>query len=362
MTGATPESMALKGMIRIKKRINISNARPGMVLAADLLSDTGRIILSKGTRLTDSMFRSLQIWHVSHLMVEHEETLPDHFQTDKCEKYYDDTLQLIQNSFLTMRLCGELPLVEMQDLALNSILSITETVGALQYLHSMHRSCDYTFHHSVNVSILCGILGRWLGYGGADLQELVLTGLLHDVGKSQVPDNLLKKPGRLTSAEMEQIKTHSFQGTELLKKAGILSSAVIDGVLQHHERMDGSGYPHGIRGNLIHPYARIVAVADMYDAMTSERPYQQKQSPFIVANSIAQEMFGKLDMATSTTFLEHMRDHFIGSQVSLTDGRQAEVVLLGGDFTFKPIIRTQSGEFLDMSRNPAIQIKEVVTA
>ena len=348
-------------MIRIKKRIQIFQAKAGMVLADDLLSDAGRIILSKGTRLTDSMFKSLQVWNVSQLVVEHEETMPAHFQTGKCEKHYDDTLKLIQKSFAAMRLCGELPLAEMQNLALNSVLAITETVGAVQYLHSLQRSCEYTFHHSVNVSILCGILGRWLGYKESALQEIILTGLLHDIGKSQLPEKLLNKPGQLTSAEMDHMKGHSLRGKELMQKAGVLSSGVIDGVLQHHERMDGSGYPHGMQGKAIHPYARIVAVADIYDAMTSERPYQKKQSPFFVARSIAQDMFAKLDMETTTTFLEHIRDHFVGSQVCLMDGRLAEVILLGGDFTFKPIIRTQSGEFLDMSRNPAIQIKEVIT-
>jgi HD-GYP domain-containing protein (c-di-GMP phosphodiesterase class II) len=161
---------------------------------------------------------------------------------------------------------------------------------------------------------------------------------------------------------MGQMKGHCLQGRELMRRAGVLSSDVAEGALQHHERMDGSGYPTGLIGKAIHPYARIIAVADVYDAMTSERPYQRKQSPFSAARAIALDMFSKLDMETATTFLEHMRDHFIGSQICLTDGRLAEVILLGGDFTFKPIIRTQGGEFLDMSRNPAIMIKEVVTA
>lgn len=333
-----------------------------MVLADDLLTEAGRIVLSKGTRLTETLVRSLQAWNVSQLAIEQAEILPVHFSTDRCDKYYSDTLKMMQNSFMAMRLCGELPLREMKNLALGSIQAMTETVGALQYLHSLRRTSDYTFHHSVNVGILSGILGKWLGFGGAELQDIILAGLLHDVGKSQVEETLLNKPGRLNSDEMVRMREHSAKGRDLMRNAGELSPGVIAAVMQHHERMDGSGYPDGLHGDSIHPYARIIAVTDMYDAITSQRPFQDRQSPFAAARCIASDMFGKLDMGTSTTFLEHIRDHFVGSQVCLADGRLAEVVLLAGDFTFKPVIRTQNGEFLDMGRNPSLQIKEVVTA
>ena len=159
---------------------------------------------------------------------------------------------------------------------------------------------------------------------------------------------------------MTQMKEHSALGAELMLKAGMLPGAVVAGVLQHHERMDGSGYPNGIVGSKIHPFARILAVTDLYAAMTSERPYRPRESPFAAARTIAQDMFDKLDMEIATTFLEHIRDHFIGTQVYLNDGRLAEVILLGGDFTFRPIIRTQNGEFLDTGRNPTIQISGVI--
>jgi HD-GYP domain-containing protein (c-di-GMP phosphodiesterase class II) len=181
------------------------------------------------------------------------------------------------------------------------------------------------------------------------------------VGKSQISTAIINKPDHLTPAEMHKMKEHSALGVELMKKAGVTSGAVISGVLQHHERMDGSGYPNGASGAAIHPYARIIAVADIYDAITEDRPFQKKDSPFAAARIIAQEMFGKLDMEIATTFLEHIRDHFIGTQVYLSDGRKAEVILLGSDFTFKPIIRTESGEFIDTGRRLDIQIKEVIS-
>lgn len=347
-------------MSGIKKRVSVNTATPGMVLAEDLLTENGQLILSKGSHLTAALLDNLKMRNISSLSVNYAEKLPPQFRTEKCDQYYADTLQTIESAFFTMRLCGELPLREMKEVALNSVLAMTETVGALQYLHSMRRSGEYTFYHSVSVSVLCGILGKWLGYKGEDLADLVLAGLLHDVGKTQVSIDLINKPAKLTSAEMQKMKQHSRLGMELIKKSSMLSESVIAGVLQHHERMDGSGYPEGARGDSIHPYARIIAVADLYDAVTSERPYNRKQSPFIAARIIADEMFGGLDTLVATTFLEHIRDHLVGAQVNLTDGRQAEVILFGGDFTFRPVIRTQNGDFVDIGSTSSVQIKDMV--
>jgi len=342
-----------------KKKIHVRKAMPGMVLAADLLSDTGRIILSQETRLTEIMLRSLSAWNVTYIDIYHSDLLPENFQTEQLDDKYSDMMHIIENSFVTMRFCKELPLAEMREMAVDSVLHMTDTVGVLPYLQSMRRTGEYTFHHSINVSILCGVIGKWMGYKGTELEDLVLAGLLHDIGKTQVSELLINKPEKLNAEEMAEMKRHSKLGTELIQKAGTISSNVTDAVLQHHERMDGSGYPNGLAGRYIHPYARIVAIADLYDAVTSDRPFQGKASPFAAARIIASEMFGRLDMKTATTFLEHIRDHFIGTRVCLTDGRQAEVILLGNDFTFKPIIRTEAGEFLDTRCNPEIQIREV---
>ena len=342
----------VKGMSSVKKKVSIFTATHGMILADDVLTETGRLIIGKGTQLTESVLNNLRTRNVSSVTIEieHVESLPEHFRTDKCEKHYADAFLLIETAFVTMRLNKELPLAEMREMAVKAVLAITETVGALQYLQSMRRPGEYTFHHSVNVGVLCGILGKWLGYESEGLAELVLTGLLHDIGKSQVPLYLINKPNSLTAAEMDQMKEHSAMGEMLMKKAGSPSLSLVKGVLQHHERMDGSGYPHGTQGKEIHPYARIVAVADTFDAVTSDRPYHAKESPFTAARVIAQEMFGKLDMEIASTFLERIRDYFIGAQVYLNDGRSAEVIMLGTDFTFKPVIRTHACQVISLDK------------
>lgn len=127
-------------------------------------------------------------------------------------------------------------------------------------------------------------------------------------------------------------------------------------ILQHHERMDGGGYPGRLCGDDIHDYPRIIAVADIYDAMTSERVYHSKDTPFTVVEMISKDAFGKLDPAVCTVFLNNVKDYFIGNLVELSDGRKAEVVFLGQYQAARPVVRTQSGEFLDLERRKDISI------
>ena len=345
-----------------KKRIDLRRAKPGMVLAAPVLSETGRVIINEDVALTEAMLQNLSAWQIHSLSIWEEETLPKQFSVSHFAGEYENTVQLVDGAFASMRFCGELPLAEIQQTVVGSVLQMTDTIGAMHHLQAMRRLGEYTIHHSVGVSVICGVLGKWMEYEGTALRDLVLAGLLHDIGKTQVPEELLAKPDKLTAEEMAQMQRHSALAIELLRKTETATMDVVLAILQHHERMDGSGYPNGLRGDQIHPYARILAVADLYDAVTNERPFQQRTSPFGAARLIAGDMYDKLDTATSATFLEHLRDYFTGCQVRLSDGRLAEVVMIGRDYTFQPVVKTQDGKFIDIGRTPGLTISQLAGA
>ena len=342
-----------------KKRIDLRRAKPGMVLASPVLSENGRVIINEDVALTEAILQNLATWQIPAVSIWDEEELPRQFSATHFADEYDNTVQLVDSAFASMRFCGELPLAEMQQNVVGSVLQMTETIGAMHHLHAMRRLGEYTIHHSVGVSVICGVLGKWLGYEGTALRDLVLAGLLHDIGKTQIPEELIAKPEKLTDEEMAQMKQHSALAIELLRKTETATMDVVLAILQHHERMDGSGYPNKLRGDQIHPYARILAVADLYDAVTNDRPFQPKISPFSAARLIAGDMYDKLDTATSATFLEHLRDQFTGCQVQLSDGRMAEVILIGSDYTFHPVVKTQDGKFVDIGRNPKLKIAQL---
>lgn len=172
----------------------------------------------------------------------------------------------------------------------SKILSVSQELGSAtcaviadcplavgQLLNVLHH--DYgTFTHSTNVSIFCVLLARQLGYSAQDLEDIAVGGLVHDLGKLRIDSAILNKPGKLNDDEFRVVKEHPTIGYRELCKQDDMSFAQLMMVYQHHEKMNGSGYPVGCSANEIHPWARICAVVDVYEALTSNRPYRQPAS------------------------------------------------------------------------------------
>jgi putative nucleotidyltransferase with HDIG domain len=349
------------------KRYRIEDVQAGMELASSLVAEDGKFALGDGTVLSASLISRLKGWGIGSLdireMVDTDELREKALSPKQRElsREYNETVTMVKKSFETIRFFKQVPIKDMRELADKTLSQFINTSGILNHLQVIHRKDDYTFHHSINVAVLSGVLGRWMGYRGADFDNLVLAGLLHDIGKTQVTLQILCKPGVLTGPEMDTMKLHTTYGYNLVKELG-LPQSVLFAILQHHEREDGSGYPLRFTGDKIHPFAKIVAVADIYDAMTSDKVYRKKTTPFQAADTIVQFMYDKLDPAVCSTFLNNVRDYFIGNIVELSDGREAEVVFLGKLVSSRPIVKTERGEFIDLEENNDISIVKLARA
>ncbi len=184
---------------------------------------------------------------------------------------------------------------------------LLETAEVVAVLAQLRDYSGYTFFHSLNVAVIAGQIGRELALGGDRLKNLILSGLLHDIGKQCVPLALLNKRGRLSAAEMTVIRRHAAYGYALLKKTlPQLDKEASLGVLQHHERLDGSGYPFALSGDGISLFARVIAIADSYDAMTGERIYRAKMSPAQALAVITADMAGRIDERIGRVFLDNV--------------------------------------------------------
>lgn len=351
----------------------LEKAVPGMQLGKDVLNDSGQVMVIAGTLLTTSIIEGLKCWDVPSVMIRTEVMstavdIPEIIDTPISESQqkfyngYDSTTDTVKKSFGKMRYFKEVPLQQMQEIAENEIFPMIESIGVLNHLQMVRHQNDYTFQHSINVAVTCGVLGKWLGYKGSELSDLVLAGLLHDVGKTQIPLAILDKPGSLTPEEMKVMQTHTVLGYKLIKDNKELSPSITYAVLQHHERMDGKGYPFQVEMDKFHQYARIVAVADTYDAMTSDRVYHKKMTPFAVVETMASEMYDKLDPTICAVFLNNVRSYFIGNVVKLNDGRRAEVVYLGPFMGARPTVIASDGQVIDLEKNKNIGIIELMQA
>lgn len=192
-----------------------------------------------------------------------------------------------------------------------------------------------------------------------DLRKLGYTGVFHDIGKCRIPLEILNKPDNLDEKEWNIMKQHPIYGYSILKKNKILSNDVLMGVLVHHERKDGSGYPLGLKEEKIHTYGKIVAVADIFDAMMSDRVYRKKRPPFQVAEYISDRSFDSLDPYISRIFLEGISRFFVGNIVRLSDGRIGKIVYIHPQQHTKPVVLA-GGEFLDFSKKMEITIVEII--
>ncbi len=216
--------------------------------------------------------------------------------------------------------------------------SVANNAAAIISLARIRDSDSFTYAHSVAVCALMANLARGMDLDAGSLQELGIAGLLHDVGKMLIPKEILNKPGRLTDPEMEVMRGHVTRGHELLKKGGNLPQAALEVCLSHHEKLDGTGYPERLSGAQIGLAARMGAVCDVYDAVTSNRPYKEAWSP---AECLA-SMFswqGHFDEDILSLFIRSVGIYPVGSLVRMASGHLAVVVeQCEGDLT-RPTVR-----------------------
>jgi len=346
------------------KRCPVEELKPGMILGTDALSAKGKVMLSANTVISAANIKRLAAWGFDSVIILEDDAVSDAVRDKRLSDrvvfsaQYERTVSLVKNAFDEIRYFKEVPLKEMRNLSDNVLVSLAATPGALGYLHSLRDVDNYTFQHSVNVAIIAGVLSKWLGDDTERMKDMVLAGLLHDVGKAIVPEEVLNKPGPLTADEMNVMRRHSDYGYEMLKKAKVLADDVLAGVWQHHERLDGTGYPRGLREGDVVPSARIIAIGDIYDAMTSDRVYRRKLTPFAVIKTLFANMFDKLDASMCTIFLNNLKDYFIGSSVQLSDGRLAEVIFMDWISWDHLTVKTTAGEYVEIGDESEIKITQ----
>lgn len=209
-------------------------------------------------------------------------------------------------------------------------------------------SDEYTFKHSVDVATMAMVIGQSCGLNRDELRELGIAGLLHDLGKSQIPIEILNKPGRLDDNEFELMKQHSLFGFKILKEKNQFSESIMKGVLQHHEKISGKGYPLGTAGDSIHKYARVIAVADVYDALVTERPYK-KAFPKREAVEMILAMTQDLDIEVMSSFLNCVILYPVDSIVTLSSGEPAKVVKNNRNNCLRPtVVGLKTGKLYDL--------------
>ncbi len=255
------------------------------------------------------------------------------------DKIFRNTSRLIKSFFKNIDVNQNLDIAEAKEAVDQIIHSVIKTPDALMWLTQLKKRDEYTSQHSMNVCVLSVALGRHIGLTEEELKDLGLSGMLHDMGKMLIPERVLNKPGKLSCKEIKIMKYHTVLGLKILKKSrGRVPLSVIAVAYSHHERVDGKGYPRGVGQDKISRATRIVAIADMYDALTSDRVYR-KGCSHLEAIDIMTHMSGKhLDYALMLKFIECLSVYPPGSIVQLTNDEIAIVVEVNQEEKLRPKI------------------------
>lgn len=354
------------------KRISTRNLVPGMVTAEDVFTYNNQLILAKGLVLTDKAITKLEFYSVLSIRVEDEVVEVADEETEAATISYSQQIQKspefieyknnFENTVATFK--GSLDSFLNGDMALDPEEMLTETldlvtsagkrVNIFSMIHNMRTYDDLTYSHSVNVALVCHVIAEWMHLSPEDVKIATLCGLLHDVGKIQIPIEIIKKPSKLTEQEFAIIKTHTVKGYNILKNCNI-DDRVKTAALMHHERYDGTGYPLGLHGEKLNVFSQIVAVADVYEAMTSARIYRGPWCPFNVLDLFIQEGMQKYNAQILIPFMNNIASTYMGYRVKLNNNMEGEIVYINPENITRPMIRCGE-QFIDMSQDRSLQI------
>lgn len=329
--------------------ISIYNLKPGMVVAKAVYNAEGQMLLNKDVVLTDSYIGRLKELGISGIYIEDnisqgiviKDVISDETR-EKAKAFVKSTMEQISvNRHVDVQKAREIV-----DSIIDELLESHEMLVNLQDIRTKD---EYTFGHCVNVSVLSLMMGIALGYDRMKLSELGTGTLLHDIGKVCIPDSILKKPGKLTKDEFDEIKRHTIYGYQMLKENGNISGYSCYIALCHHERPDGKGYPFGLKGDNIHQLARITAICDVYDALTSDRVYRSKMKIPDAVEYLKSMAMSQFDYDLVKIFLKFIALYPIGSGVVLNTGQKAIVVRNNPEMQNRPVVRIikdeQNGDY-----------------
>lgn len=334
------------------RKVSLERVKAGVRVARTIQSLDGIILLSAGADITEDKIEQLKHYNITEIYIEDE--LSRGIPVDEIvkEEIITDVKAQIKaimtTSSLKISVDGK-KIMEMVNSLLSNLLNDDFIIMNLSDIRSVD---DYTFSHSVNVCILSLITGIAMGIKGETLKELGVGSLLHDIGKVMIDDRILQKPTNLTINEFDEVKKHTVYGYEILKNSKDISHTAQIIALSHHERKDGSGYPYNLKNNDIPLAARIVAISDVYDALSTNRIYRKKMLTHEVVDYMCSLCNKHFDKIVLDAFISHIANYPIGTAVKLNSGEKGLVAKYNKNFPNRPIIRVVIDENGDMLAKP----------
>ncbi|GMQ60262.1 HD-GYP domain-containing protein [Vallitalea sediminicola] len=351
-------------------RLSIHDLEIGMELANDVITSKGLILIPSNTIITQNHIFKFNLYQILSVDIK-EYTAPLKYNSNnitnnneftkkflRFKDSYDINKKKVTRQLDDISNGGNVNIRDLFRLSNDLIKALKTKSELFNFLNHLRSVDEYTYSHSLNVSMLCNIFGQWLHLDKQDIENLTVAGLLHDIGKLSIDTKIINKPGKLTDDEFAIIEKHPEIGYNLIKTLDYPEEIKM-GILMHHEKIDGSGYPSHLKDSQINDFAKIIAIADIYDAMTSVRSYHKKTSPFKVIRLFERESYGLLDTKYLFVFLENIAYNYLHRKVRLSNGEVGRIVFIHKTTPSKPIVDVGIA-MIDMQDETNLDIEEIM--
>ncbi|MGM8365205.1 HD-GYP domain-containing protein [Virgibacillus sp. W0181] len=327
--------------------VSTRSVKPGTKIAQSIYNENNLPLIQKGTALTEKMIHRLLKQHITYVHI--EDALTDDIYVEDVipAKTRIKAMGMLKETFVGLKkddIFNNAYILETKsqnllvviDELMKDIRNSNETISMLTNIFATD---DYIFQHSINVAIYSLAIGSQVNLPDAQLAELGVGAILHDIGKIFIEEEILQKADKLTADEFAIMKTHTELGYNFLRKQNSISSVAAHCAYQHHERLDGSGYPRGIKGDAIHPFGKIIAIADVFDAVTSNRVYRSAMLPHEGLEILYAGAIQQFEKQYVEAFKQSVSVYPNGLTVRLNDGRTGVVIRQNKTLCDRPVIR-----------------------
>jgi putative nucleotidyltransferase with HDIG domain len=345
-----------------QKYANVDENIVGLYLSDDVYTKGGNMIVPADTLITDYIIKKLLEFKIDRVYIYNANTVhgDDYLkdsQISEEQKKYIESVNTAKVMLQDMASGKELDFTKAEDVSEHIYSKINDCNALMDCVNSVKIADEYTYSHLINVSVYAMLLAKWMGLSQTQVKDVVMAGLLHDVGKSHIPLEILNKKGSLTYEEFEIMKKHTLFGYDIIKNNNDISMDIKRAVIMHHEKEDGTGYPFGIQGKQKNLYSKIITVADVFDAMTSERVYRGRQTPFMAFKELEKVGYDTFDPKVMMVLLNNMPNYYVGSKVRMENGEIGEVVYVPNQCAYAPVVRVNDN-YYDFTNEKDNLIKE----
>ncbi|MEJ9279643.1 HD-GYP domain-containing protein [Ureibacillus thermosphaericus] len=359
--------------------VNVNNLELGAIIAKDIYANTRFPIITKNSPISHKHLHVIKAFNIHEVPIlinsvkksvqsktgEVEEVIvitEQVKQINPFEKKYLETLKQFKKDFSNWEAGAKIDMTKVRGTIFPLVEQVLQDRSYIFDLNSYSNPNEYLYHHCIATGLIAASIANKLGFDKGNTLQMAIAGTLADCGMSKIPKSIRNKKAALTEAEFNEIRKHPIYSYNMVKELPALKAEMKIAIFQHHERLDGSGYPLGVNHEKVSQLAQIIAVADTFHAMTSERLYRSKESPFKVIEMIKEEEFGKFDIQVVNAMTNLVADLPIGTKVELSNLEKAEVMFINQYNPTRPLIKLlKNGEIIDLSKQRSLTISRVIT-